>query len=94
MRLKPIGLEDDIEIPDDLADARVSNFIIESNEWDIPKLEELLPLCKDNEIRAIPILQVENGTNTLLWENSSTGNFSVSSTFLTLVGTEENVDLS
>lgn len=92
---KPIGLEWDLEIPDNLANVMVADFILESKEWDVPKLEEILPSSKINEIRAIPIPEVENAEDTILWAKSPTGSFSVSSVFLSLVGTtEEDVDIS
>lgn len=79
-----------MEIPKDIANAKVSDFILESKEWDIPKLEEVLPQDKVGEVRAILIPTKETVEDAMFWAESTTGNFSLSSAFCTVAGTKYN----
>lgn len=74
---KPIGLYEEVEIPKELASARVSEFILESREHDIPKLDELLSTCIMNEIWGIPVPTDDNMEDSLFWADSPLGNFFV-----------------
>lgn len=88
--LNPIGLNEGFEIPEDVMSTKVRDFILESRDWDIPKLEEVLPHDKINEVRATPIYEAVTAEDTMVWAETSTGNFSISLAFLMITGTTED----
>lgn len=54
-----LGLNLEINIPDEVSQAKVSNFILNNKCWNIAKLHEILPEEKIEMVRAIPIAHEE-----------------------------------
>ncbi|XP_019181390.1 PREDICTED: uncharacterized protein LOC109176414 [Ipomoea nil] len=90
---KPLGLDDNLNIPDTFANALVSDFIKSDRSWDVTALREALPEDIINKIRTIPIPIDGNTTDRLVLSDRTSGTFTVSSAYNSLVGTpndEEN----
>lgn len=74
---KPLGIIEEIDIPENMACATVSEFILNSREWVIDKLQNLLPIEVVNSIRAVLIPLSQNVRDKLEWPLSGTTFFSI-----------------
>lgn len=52
---KPLGLEMEIDVPNNVGCAKVSDFILSNYTWDFDKLQMLLSEAFVNKVRATPI---------------------------------------
>lgn len=86
---QPIGLETDIDIPEELASMKVNDVILADKSWDIPNLCNILPKRKVDEIRAIPIPQDTITNDALFWMDAPTGKFFVSLSYNLIAGDGE-----
>lgn len=86
---KPLGLEIDIEVPEDFLNAKVSDFITNNKGWDFDKLQVILSEKKVNEIRKISIPIDSNAQDTIFWPGSPSGIFSVSFAYAIIAGSED-----
>nr|GMD31337.1 LINE-type retrotransposon LIb DNA [Ipomoea batatas] len=66
--------------------AKISDFILDSKEWDILKLHDMVPVELLPLIRVIPITFNLDAQAILYWPWSSTGSFSIKSTYDIVVG--------
>nr|GMD78022.1 uncharacterized protein LOC109157030 [Ipomoea batatas] len=65
-----------VNISDNLAHAKVSDFNLPNRSWDFDRLQDILPSEEVDKIRAIPIPLDEQGPDALYWPNSPGGAFS------------------
>nr|GMD42323.1 LINE-type retrotransposon LIb DNA [Ipomoea batatas] len=75
-------------ISDNLAHAKVSDFILPNRSWDFDRLQDILPSEEVDKIRAIPIPLDEQGPDALYWPNSPGGAFSVREAYRYIAGGE------
>nr|GMC71113.1 uncharacterized protein LOC109183389 [Ipomoea batatas] len=70
---KPLGLHDNVSIPDELAFAKVSHFILPNRSWDFDRLQAILPREEVNKIRSIPVPLDDLVPDALYWPTSPGG---------------------
>ncbi|XP_019160459.1 PREDICTED: uncharacterized protein LOC109157030 [Ipomoea nil] len=83
---KPLGFLEDIEITDEVANAKVCDFILPKHSWDFDRLSNFLPSDLVNSIRTIPIPCNDQAQDVLYWPGSSSGMFSVQEGFKFILG--------
>nr|GMD37695.1 LINE-type retrotransposon LIb DNA [Ipomoea batatas] len=91
---KPLGLHDNVSIPDELAFAKVSHFILPNRSWDFDRLQAILPREEVNKIRSIPNPLDDLVPDALYWPTSPGGMFSVQEAYRYIAGGDstEEVD--
>nr|GMC91161.1 LINE-type retrotransposon LIb DNA [Ipomoea batatas] len=87
---KPLGLLMDVDISEDMAHAKASDLILNNNNWDINRLQDLLPCEVVNKIRANPIPTEPNARDCLHWPLAPSGKFSVQATFQYIAGNRDD----
>lgn len=69
------NLGDQMEIPEDIASTKVSNFILHDNSWDFVKLQEILPGDMVDAIRTIPLPLDGEVKDAISWPKGEAGMF-------------------
>nr|GLL45961.1 uncharacterized protein LOC109163410 [Ipomoea trifida] len=90
---KPLGLQNSVSIPDELAFAKVSHFILPNRSWDFDRLQAILPREEVNKIRSIPIPLDDLVPDALYWPTSPGGMFSVREAYRYIVGGDSSDDV-
>lgn len=90
MSEKPLGLHDNVIIPEVFNRAKVSDFIMADPSWDIIKLQTFLPDNIVQQIRATPFISEGEGYDRLGWPGNMSGTFSVHSAYLVLTGEQDS----
>nr|GMC82565.1 LINE-type retrotransposon LIb DNA [Ipomoea batatas]GMC91194.1 LINE-type retrotransposon LIb DNA [Ipomoea batatas] len=70
--------------------SKVSDFILLNRTWDIPKLQEILPVLVVDSIRAIPISLNDHIQDSISWPKGDSGTFSVKSAYSCVTGSYDN----
>ncbi|XP_019157963.1 PREDICTED: uncharacterized protein LOC109154684 [Ipomoea nil] len=82
----PLGLDQNVVVPEGLESCMVSDFIFPSRTWDLPKLQEILLENIINNIRAIPITLNDRARDSIGWTNSELGKFTTKSAYSCVAG--------
>ncbi|CAH9053737.1 unnamed protein product [Cuscuta epithymum] len=91
---KPLHEELDSPLAASARQVKVADFLLSNRDWDISKLETLLPEEVVEEVRAVPIPTGSDYPDEMYWRSSSTGEFSVKSAYDSLALSQVNEDWS
>lgn len=89
---KPLGLDMEIDIAKGNSNAKISDFLLQNNSWDITKLQEYLSEEQVEMIQAIPIASEEGATDSLWWQHTPVGNFSVKTIYDLIAGNDDRME--
>nr|GMC80045.1 LINE-type retrotransposon LIb DNA [Ipomoea batatas] len=72
---KPLIFDQSIDTSEELMSSKVSDFILLNHTWDIPKLQEILPVLVVDSIRAIPISLNDHIQDSISWPKGDSGSY-------------------